>query len=97
MSKNNTSNAELAPPILNTFVAPGLTEPFSLGSGKPLILQTNIALEIDPAKYATIIIKTVKTMVFKLVSLLILGYYRACFFNALLQVILQASKASSVV
>ena len=49
-------------PILNTFVAPGLPEPFSLGSGKPLILQTNIALEIEPAKYATIIIKTVTTI-----------------------------------
>ena len=42
--------AELIPPMRNTLVAPGLPEPLVLGSGKPLILQTSMALETDPAK-----------------------------------------------
>jgi hypothetical protein len=80
MSKKSTNAAELPPPMRSTLVAPGLPEPLVRGSGKPLILQTNTALEIEPAKYAAMIINIVTITVFKLVSLLFLGYHRACFY-----------------
>lgn len=43
------------PPMRNTFVAPGLLEPWLRGSGKPHILQTMMALDNDPIKYAAAI------------------------------------------
>jgi hypothetical protein len=49
-SDNKTIAAILLLPNLNTLVAPGLPDPWVLGSGKPAILQTMIALDRDPAK-----------------------------------------------
>ena len=44
-SSARTNPAIFFPPHLRTLVAPGLCEPVVRGSGKPSILQINIALE----------------------------------------------------
>ena len=51
-SPPNVMAAAFLPPIRMTFVAPGLPEPCSRGSGKFINLQTIMALEIEPIKYA---------------------------------------------
>ncbi len=56
MSKISTATAAPLPPIRNTFVAPGLPEPLSRGSGSPAMRQTRMALEIEPQRYAKRII-----------------------------------------
>jgi len=41
--------AAFLPPKRNTLVAPGLREPSVRGSGKPMIRQTMMAVETEPA------------------------------------------------
>jgi hypothetical protein len=49
-SKIRTNAATFLPPIRRTFVAPGLPDPWVLGSGRLQILHIIMALEIDPSK-----------------------------------------------
>ena len=45
------SKAATLSPVLNTLVAPGLFEPYALGSSKPRNLLIKIANETEPIKY----------------------------------------------
>ncbi len=55
ISPSNVIKAAFFPPILKTFVAPGLFDPSVLGSGSLSIVHTIMAVEIDPNIYAAVI------------------------------------------
>jgi len=50
-SPSNVKNAAFLLPVLRTFVAPGLLDPYVLGSGRFIILLVIMANGIEPIRY----------------------------------------------
>ncbi|MNY68544.1 hypothetical protein D3C86_2063300 [compost metagenome] len=75
ISNTSTAAAATRPPIRRTLVAPGFPEPFSRGSGSLAIRQTRIALEIEPHRYAKIIMPSAVALItrFRLIRVVLLA------------------------